>query len=201
MEITKIVITGGPCAGKSTGMETIKEFFSNKGYTVIYINEVATDFISGGVAPWTCGTNLDYQIAQFKMQISKERIIEEAVRTMREDKFIILCDRGLLDNKAYMSEEEYQKVLDTVQLENDDIYNNYDAIFHLVSTAIGAESYYTNENNAARYETLDEAISLDTRIKNSWQGHPYLRVIDNSTDFKGKMKRLISEIELFLNKG
>ncbi|MBR3576898.1 MAG: AAA family ATPase, partial [Clostridia bacterium] len=51
--ITKIVITGGPCAGKTTGMGWIKKAFTAMGYSVIFIPETATELISGGVAPWT----------------------------------------------------------------------------------------------------------------------------------------------------
>ena len=69
MNITKIVITGGPGGGKSTAMDKIKERFSPKGYKVLLIHETATELISGGIAPWTCGTNLDYQKCQMKLQM------------------------------------------------------------------------------------------------------------------------------------
>ena len=45
MSITKIVITGGPCAGKTTGLSRIEEEFSNRGYTVLFVSEVATELI------------------------------------------------------------------------------------------------------------------------------------------------------------
>jgi nucleoside-triphosphatase THEP1 len=56
-ELTKIVITGGPCAGKSTAMSRIQSEFSTRGYTVLFVPETATELITGGVAPWTCRTN------------------------------------------------------------------------------------------------------------------------------------------------
>ena len=43
MEITKIVITGGPCAGKTTAQSWIQNAFSMKGYTVLFIPETCTD--------------------------------------------------------------------------------------------------------------------------------------------------------------
>ena len=55
MEITKIVITGGPCAGKTTAMSWIQSNFTKLGYTVLFVPETATELITGGVAPWTCG--------------------------------------------------------------------------------------------------------------------------------------------------
>ena len=51
-KITKIVITGGPCAGKTTAMSWIQNAFTKLGYTVLFIDETATQLISGGAAPW-----------------------------------------------------------------------------------------------------------------------------------------------------
>ncbi len=51
MGITKIVITGGPCAGKSTAMSWVQNAFTNMGYTVLFVPETATELIGGGVAP------------------------------------------------------------------------------------------------------------------------------------------------------
>jgi CYTH domain-containing protein len=71
---------------------------------------------------------------------------------------------------------------------------NYNAVFHLVSAAIGAESFYTLANNSARRETLAEAAELDRKTLRAWTGAPHLRVIDNSTDFEGKLARLDREV-------
>lgn len=61
MDITKIVITREPCAGKTTDMSWIQNAFSSRGYRVLFVSVTATELITGGVAPWTCGSNLDYQ--------------------------------------------------------------------------------------------------------------------------------------------
>ena len=37
VDITKIVITGGPCAGKTTGMSWIRNAFSYRGYRVLFV--------------------------------------------------------------------------------------------------------------------------------------------------------------------
>ena len=55
MEITKIVITGGPCAGKTTAQSWIQNAFSMKGYTVLFIPETCTELICGGVTYDACG--------------------------------------------------------------------------------------------------------------------------------------------------
>ena len=198
MEISKIVITGGPCAGKTTAMSWIQNAFTQKGYTVLFVSETATELIRGGVAPWTCGTNGDYQKCQMRLQIEKERIYEMAARTMKADKILLVCDRGALDNKAYMNDEEFAAALAYVGSNEVELRDSYDAIFHLVSAAKGAEIFYTTANNAARTETVEQARELDDKLIAAWSGHPHIRVIDNETDFDVKMRRLIAEISSFL---
>lgn len=198
MEIRKIVITGGPCAGKSTAMSWIQNAFTQMEYQVLFVPETATELITGGVAPWTCGNNLDYQICQMQLQMEKEKIFESAAQSMNKDKILIVCDRGTLDNKAYMSADEFQKVLDHFGTNEIESRDQYDAVFHLVTAAKGAEEFYTTANNSARTETVEEAVKMDDLLIQAWTGHPHLRIIDNSVDFETKMKNLIAEITSFL---
>lgn len=106
-KITKIVLTGGPCAGKSTAMSWIQNAFTERGYKVLFVPETATELISGGVAPWTCGSNLDYQFCQMRLQIEKEKVFLSAAETMSEEEILIVCDRGMMDNRAYMTEIDF----------------------------------------------------------------------------------------------
>ena len=198
VKITKIVITGGPCAGKSTAMSWVQNAFTQMGYIVLFVSETATDLITGGVAPWTCGTNSAYQKCQLRLQLDKEKVFEQAAKTMDEEKVLIVCDRGALDNKAYMDGLEFAQVLEFFRTNEIELRDNYDAVFHLVTAAKGAEEFYTTANNAARTETADEAAALDDKLIAAWTGHPHLRVIDNSSNFEDKMKRLIAEISSFL---
>ena len=196
--VRKIVITGGPCAGKTTGMSWIQNAFTTRGYTVLFVPETATELISGGVAPWTCGSNADYQKCQMKLQIEKEKVFEAGARTMSNDRILIVCDRGALDNRAYMNDAEFALVLSDLGLNEVHLRDSYDAVFHLVTAAKGAEAFYTTANNTARTETPEQARELDDRLIAAWAGHPHLRIIDNSTGFEEKMKRLIAEISSFL---
>lgn len=197
-EIVKIVITGGPCAGKSTAMSRIQNTFTQMGYAVLFVPETATELITAGVAPWTCGTNEDYQKCQMTLQLEKEKVFTSAAATMNADKVLIVCDRGALDNKAYMSPAEFAGVLSAMHTNEIELRDNYDAVFHLVTAARGAEEFYTKDNNAARRESPEEAAVLDDKLISAWTGHPHLRVIDNSTGFEDKMKRLTAEISSFL---
>ncbi|MCR5162182.1 MAG: AAA family ATPase [Lachnospiraceae bacterium] len=198
MTIKKIVITGGPCAGKTTALSWIQNVFTKRGYRVLFVPETATELISGGVAPWTTGTNLDYQKCQVKLQLVKEEIFEQAARTMREDKILIVCDRGALDNRAYMTQEEWDQVMDALNLDEVTLRDGYDAVFHMVTAAKGAVEAYTTANNAARYETVEQAAAMDDKLIAAWTGHPHMRIIDNSTEFQQKLERLVAEITSFL---
>ena len=198
MKLTKIVITGGPSAGKTTAMSWVQNAFTKLGYTVLFVPETATEFITGGVAPWTCGTNLDYQKVQMELQLTKERLFEKAARTMKAEKILIVCDRGAIDNKAYMNDEEFAAVLREVGKTEEELLLSYDAVFHLVSAAKGAEEFYTFANNAARYESVSQAVELDDRLIAAWKGHPHHYIIDNSVELREKLKNLIAAIRDFL---
>ncbi len=198
VSMTKIVITGGPCAGKSTAMSWIQNAFSKMGYTVLFVPETATELITAGIAPWTCNSNLDFQKCLINLQLYKEKIFEQAAKSMNTAKVLIVCDRGIIDNKAYMTDLEFDTITKTQNTNEVELRDNYDAVFHLVTAAKGAEKFYTTANNSARTETVQEAAEMDDKLISKWTGHPHFRVIDNSTNFENKMKRLIAEISSFL---
>ena len=61
-QIKKIVLTGGPCAGKTTAMVKVIEHFSSLGYKVFTIPEVPTMFTQAGMNYLT--SNKDFYIFQ-----------------------------------------------------------------------------------------------------------------------------------------
>ncbi len=198
MTIRKIVVTGGPCGGKTTALSRIQHDLSHLGYTVLTVPETATSLITNGVTPWDCGTTVDYQRCQMRLQRAKELAFEEAAATMGDRKILIVCDRGMMDNKAYMQEDDFYRVLEELGLTEIEQREGYDAVFHLVTVAKGAEEFYTLKNNGARIESVEEAAELDDRFIAAWAGHPHLRVIDNRRGFEDKMRWLMQEITYFL---
>ena len=200
MKIEKIVITGGPCAGKTTAIKQIQKVFTERGYYVVLVRETATELIKGGIAPWTFDSAYEFQKCLLKIQIEKERFILEAVEKIPDsEKVLVVCDRGVMDNKGYLTDEEFEQMLNETDLDESKLRNNYGAVFHLVTAAKGAEKFYTLSNNSARMETLGEACKIDDKLIAAWSEHPYFRVIDNTSDFKGKMEKLISEISEYLS--
>ncbi len=191
--IKKIVLTGGPCAGKTTAFNWIQNNFPKQGYKVLFVSESATELITSGIVPWETASNLDFQQTIIKMQMEKEKIFEEIARKLPFEKILIVCDRGVMDNKAYMSKRDFNYLLKSLGVTETSLKDSYDAVFHLVTAAKGAKEFY-NLDNPARTETIEDAIKLDNALINAWTGHPHLRVIDNSSDFEEKMKRLMREI-------
>lgn len=194
-KIYKIVLTGGPCGGKSTGLSCIEREMSKLGYKVVIINESATELsLNGRSLP---AFNYDaclFQKPIVKLQLLKEKLYEESCKSLPDEKVLIVCDRGLMDGLAYLDEASFHKILKDEGKEFIPLRDDYDGVFHLVTCAKGAEDSYSVANNAARRETAQEASEIDDRTIACWTGHPHFRVIDNSTDFEGKMNRLIKEI-------
>jgi CYTH domain-containing protein len=169
------------------------------GYKVIVVSETATEIINNGVCPWNEYYNkLAFQELILKYQLQREGFYKSAAQKMKNENIIIVYDRGAMDNKAYLSESDFAKVLKRQHLTEMSLKYRYDAVFELKSAADGAEEFYTLSNNTARKESIEEARELDKKIINAWTGHPYLRIIDNSTNFKEKIDRLMVEIFRFI---
>ena len=58
--IKKIVLTGGPCAGKTTALVKVIEHFSSLGYKVFTIPEVPTMFTQAGMNYLTSNKDFFY---------------------------------------------------------------------------------------------------------------------------------------------
>ena len=197
-QIVRIVVTGGPCAGKTTALSWIQNAFTQKGYHVVFVPETATELISSGAVPWLCTQGKHFQTGLMQLQLAKEEAYARVAQHMDVPKILMVCDRGALDNKAYMSPLDFQFVLQALGTNEVALRDHYDAVFHLVTAAKGAEAFYTLANNQARTETPQQAAQLDDKLIAAWTGHPHLRILDNSTDFNKKMLRLLAEISAFL---
>lgn len=200
MEIKKIVITGGPCAGKTSALEWIRRDIAALGYRVLVVPETATELISNGVAPWTCGTNFEYQSCHVQLQLDKERAFQRAAETMggQCDQILIVCDRGELDNKVYMTAAEFAAILNNMGLAEAELLDSYDAVFHLVTAAIGTDAFDTTANNSSRYEDAARSREMDQEFRDAWAGHPRRVIVPSFAEIDDKMKCLINAIAAFL---
>lgn len=194
--IKKIVLTGGPCAGKTTALIKIIEHFTSQGYQVFTVPEVPTLFSQAGMDYLTKNKSLFYEGEKATLEIQLE--LENKFTRMAEQcdqPVLIVCDRGTMDISAYMQPEMWQNITTALGTDTEQLRDHrYDAVLHLVSAADGAEKFYTTTNNKERTEGIELARVLDKRIISAWTGHPHQRVINNSEDFEKKIHRVLKEI-------
>merc|ERR1711934_1026812 len=82
--IHKLVLTGGPCGGKTTGQAQLATFFESVGWKVFRVPETATVLMSGGIA---FGNLNEEQVMDFQ---------ENLVRTMVaiEDTYFAMAEKS-----------------------------------------------------------------------------------------------------------
>ena len=197
--VKKIVLTGGPCAGKSTSLDLIKEYLNSLGYIVLIVNESATELISGGIKPFgeNAVTMVEFQDIVLRNQLFKEKLVNETAIKYYDDKeIVIIYDRGMGDYKAYIGDIEYYKLLDKYNLVENDIFDDFDLVIHLETAA--KSKNYTKENNSARSESISEAIELDNKIFDAWKNHKNIYKIKSSDDFLVKQNEIIRVISEFI---
>jgi len=185
----KIVITGGPCAGKTTLMGLLAAAFVGRGREVMLVNECATELLAQGITPDSCGSVLGFQRHVFDLQLEKENRLVG----MSSDA-VVLLDRGLMDNAGYLPDDELDMLLSERGMTRADAYARYDAVVHLVTAAIGAEKFFSHETNEHRLEGIEEAVRVDEALRAGWAGHPNLQVIDNEGTFEDKLNRAIAAV-------
>lgn len=198
--ITKIVLTGGPCAGKTSALVRVIEHFSSLGFKVFTIPEVPTLFTQAGMDYLTKNRGFFYEGEKATLEI--QLLLEDKFTRMAQEcpgDSLIICDRGTMDISAYMAPETWEEITRAVGTSTPELRQRYDAVLHLVSAADGAEQFYTTANNKSRNESNDEeglriARGLDKKVIKAWTGHPHLRVINNDEDFERKMNRVLKEI-------
>ena len=189
--IHRIVFTGGPCAGKSTALDRVGAWLGVCGVQVFRVPEAATLLLGGGIAlvgqPLLLLTAFQRGIIQ--VQLALEDSFAGFARATGKAS-VLLIDRGVPDGFAYL-ESAWAELLEEMDLIHDELQQRYDAVIHLVTAASGAESHYGTETNPTRYEALAEARGVDDRLRRAWLEHPRVSVIDNSTDFEAKMRRVL----------
>lgn len=159
--IPRIVLTGGPCAGKSTLVEELKateEFHC--------VPELATVIIGQfGIMP--DGSDM-FQRTLYCIQ----RAIEEgaARQAVKNGKRALILDRGTLDSAGFVPGgwREFEEMVGTSRAVE---YSNYDAVMFLPVPS--REIYNANRhNNPVRRETWEEARRADEQLHDAWREHP-----------------------------
>lgn len=201
-EIPKIVLTGGPCAGKSTVLRHIEESFPDSVETV---PEAANMLIGGGFPlpseslPYSERWQMTLQDPLFTLQQSLEANHYEIAE--HTNKRILVCDRGILDQAAYFS-GGVDEFLDRYKVKDiGEILDRYTMVIHLASVALlGEDTYQEASSTQARVEDSVEQIrEVEIRTLEVWSLHPNHQVIEPQGEFQVKVQSVLKIVNEQLN--
>ena len=128
--VWKLVLTGGPCGGKTTGQARLCTFFENLGWKVYRVPETANVLLSGGVN----FADLSPEMAQqFQSNLLNTMLqIENTFFDLAEKSpknCLVICDRGAMDASAYISKDQWENILVGNTLDEVEIRDNrYDQV-------------------------------------------------------------------------
>ena len=111
--IFQVVLTGGPCAGKSSSMHYISKKMREQGFDIYVVPEVPALILNGGcIFPGEDGGEalVTFEASLAELQIQMERSFYKIASSTGRDS-IILYDRGLLDVAAYLPCSLWPRVL------------------------------------------------------------------------------------------
>jgi predicted ATPase len=180
----RIVITGGPGAGKTAILEMVRHLMCPH---ITILPEAASILFGGGF--WRKTDTPAKEAAQraiYYVQREQERMVLEEGQNA-----VVLCDRGTLDGLAYWpaSGQLFFKQLHTSRkLE----LHRYEVVIHL-RTPEAKQGY--NLSNPVRIESALEAAAIDTLIESAWRGHPHRHFVASTDTFMEKARTTLEIIE------
>lgn len=196
MELYKIVFTGGPCAGKSSIIKNLKKRLTDMNYSVFIVSETARELMDDGVKPKEdYDYTIKFQNSIMEIQKLKESIIEDfAKEEAKKNPTIILYDRSIIDNRAYLpTQKDYENLLKANNLDEIDVLEKYDLVIHLASLA--TVDYLNYENDDIRIESKDFSKVLDKNTINAYLLHKNLKIVMPTENFLDKEEIVMSYIE------
>lgn len=180
----RVVITGGPGAGKTAVLEIARKSFCEH---ISILPEAASILFGGGFLRHdSLPSKQAAQRAIFHVQRELEQMVEDEKKSA-----IALCDRGTIDGLAYWPVEEdlfWKQVGSTKANE----LKRYTAVIHLRTPAL--EQGY-NYQNPVRIESAQMAAEIDNRIVEVWKEHPRRFIIESKDDFLHKAAETIKYIK------
>lgn len=177
-EPKRIVLTGGPGAGKTAVLELVRQ--SSCEHVKVLPESAGIVFGGGFPRDGRLAARGAAQRAIFFVQ----RELEATVAG--ENAAIVLCDRGTLDGLAYWPGPD--DFLASVGSSLEEQLRRYHAVIHL-RTPTGDGGY--NLRNPLRIEAAPEASEIDARIALAWERHPRRYVVEAEADFLTKAQRAL----------
>jgi hypothetical protein len=180
-----IVLTGGPCAGKSTLAEMLSRAFQN---CLVNVPESASLLFNGGFPRFTHPESRKAtQRAIFRVQVELENSYGAEFPSLA-----LVLDRGTIDGAAYWPEgpEAFFAAMGTT-LEAE--LARYDRVIYLESA--DQKDYEAHRAaNPNRKEDWEEAKRLDQETLKLWSRHPHFVMIRNQRSFAHKVSEVLGVV-------
>jgi predicted ATPase len=181
-ERRRIVVTGGPGAGKTAVLELLRQSVCRH----VRVLPESAGIVFGGGFPRSdsAGVRQASQRAIYFVQ----RELEAAADA--EEAGVVLCDRGCVDGAAYWcGREDFWSAVGTSR---EAALARYDAVVHL--RVPNANNGYGHQN-PLRVESAAEALEIDERILQAWAGHPRRYIIDATSAFLTKAQLAVAVLQ------
>jgi predicted ATPase len=172
----KIVITGGPGAGKTALIELARPTLPAG---VGVVQEAAGILFRGG---------FPRSARETAVRAAQRAIyhVQRELESLAADNQSLVCDRGTLDGLAYWPGDP-EELLCAVGTTREAELARYQAVIHL---RVPQASAY-NHDNPLRVESHAQAVAIDERIAAVWRGHPRFHSVDGARNFLEKMHHAI----------
>jgi predicted ATPase len=180
--MTRIVLTGGPGAGKTVVSRTLAAQHPDR---FIVVPEAATQVYAALNTRWD---KLDLEGRYNAQRRIYHLQIEQEDRISREHPHhLLLLDRGTIDGAAYWPDgaEAYWRDLRTTV---DRELSRYEAVIWLETAAALGNCFYDGDSsNACRFEDAQGAIASGKELLRLWGGHPNLKHVGAFTALNDKI--------------
>ena len=111
--VVRIALTGGPCAGKSSAVENIVKKARKDGFDIVVAPEMPTLIFNAGIQmpqEYDKQFTFAFQSSNVALQLQLERSLTNICASTRRPT-ILVYDRGIMDSKAYIDEDGWEKVV------------------------------------------------------------------------------------------
>jgi predicted ATPase len=180
MGSSRIVVTGGPGAGKTSVWRAL---VATHGSRLAPVPEVAT-LLFQHVFPGV--ENLAERRAVQRAIFEVQRNLESIHDARRAQGQVLLCDRGIPDGAGYWPEGP-ASFFERMNVDWSSEILRYDAVLFLETAAAGGLSI--SAGNDIRTESLEAAIRVDQQLREVWRSHPNCVFIAHEQRFEDKLAR------------
>eukprot|EP00450_Noctiluca_scintillans_P006409 CAMPEP_0194493378 /NCGR_PEP_ID=MMETSP0253-20130528/11621_1 /TAXON_ID=2966 /ORGANISM="Noctiluca scintillans" /LENGTH=411 /DNA_ID=CAMNT_0039334361 /DNA_START=57 /DNA_END=1292 /DNA_ORIENTATION=- len=197
-----VVLTGGPCAGKTSAMAVLRDRLSVRGFQVLTVPENATHFLanSDGFQPDWAGKEEQVKMQRIfiDFQVQQEEAFKGFARLHPSKQSVLILDNCAMNSKVFVTDVQWQQVLNLPgsQLSEADLLLRYDLVIHMCTCAShDMYQYGPSSNNPARYHTAAQALDADERSLDVFSSHPQLRVVPYCPDFSEKIRKVLGFVK------